>query len=492
MLLQFTTAGRAALVNAQHTGTRTVTVTQIGITEQPFIPDPEGGDTVLPGERKRLDTFGGMCVAPDVIHVTVRDETDDAYSLHGIGLYLDDGTLLCVYGQTKTLLEKSPQALMLLSADMALSDIDATQIQFGSTEFLNPPATVEVQGVVELATDQETIAGHDPARAVTPAALRAALDSRLGSDAPTALSKDLLAAATAAAMRALLELKGAALKDDGHGNGLDADLLDGQHGEFYLDWANMTGVPASTHIPGQVITFAGVAAPQGTLLCDGRTVLRADYPRLFAAIGLTYGSDVADDSFRLPKIDEGLGIVHTADPALVGQISAGEVIAHGHDAKSSGAGAHGHTITIGGGGGHSHGASASAVGDHAHGAWTDGQGSHTHGVGDPGHSHTWVGPNAGGGGGGWSAAGITSPNNVATSHNGTGIWIGEAGHHAHNIGMNGAGGHGHTINVAAVGDHTHSASASGVADHSHAIDVASTGGTRNLPAGVRMLYCITY
>jgi len=492
MRLQFTTAGRAALVNAGNTGTRSVTVTQIGVTEQPFIPDPKGGDTVLPGERKRIETFGGMCVAPDVIHVTVRDETDDAYSLRGIGLYLDDGTLLCVYGQTKTLLEKSAQALMLLSADLALADIDATQIQFGSAEFLNPPATVEVQGVVELATDQEAIDGRDQARAVTPAALRSTLDDRLGSDAPTALCKDVLAAATAAAVRTLLQLKDAALKDEGHGNTLDADLLDGQHGDFYLDWSNMTGVPASTHIPGQVITFAGVAPPQGTLLCDGRKLLRADYPRLFAAIGLTYGGDVEADSFRLPSIDEGLGIVHTADPALVGQISAGEVIAHRHEARSAAAGTHGHTITVGGGGGHSHGASSSAVGDHAHGAWTDGQGNHSHGVGDPGHSHTWTGPNAGGGSGGWSAAGVTRPSIVNTSGSGTGIWIGEGGHHSHNVGMNGAGAHGHEIHIAGVGDHGHGASASVEPNHVHAIEVASTGGARNLAAGVRMLYCITY
>lgn len=46
--------------------------------------------------------------------------------------------------------------------------------------------------------------------------------------------------------------------------------------------------------------------------------------------------------------------------------------------------------------------------------------------------------------------------------------------------MNGAGSHSHTINVAGVGD------------HSHAITVGSTGSTRNLPAGIRMLFCIAY
>ncbi|MCF3530876.1 tail fiber protein [Stenotrophomonas maltophilia] len=448
-----TDKGREALVNAEQNGTAPVLVHSIGLTANTF--EAHAGMESLPGEHTRLASISGGATAPDTIHITARDETTASYSVRGMGVYLQDGTLLAVYGQRETLAEKSTQAVLMLAIDLQFAEISSADLAFGDTNFDLNVGTELVAGVLELATPEETAAGEDAVRAIHPLGLRKLLDQLLGP-------------------------------------GLDADLLDGQHGEFYLDWANMTGVPASTHIPGQVITFAGVAAPQGTLLCDGRTVLRADYPRLFAAIGLTYGNDVADDSFRLPKIDEGLGIVHTADPALVGQISAGEVIAHGHGAKSSGAGAHGHAITIGGGGGHSHGASASAVGDHAHGAWTDGQGSHTHGVGDPGHSHTWTGPNSGGGGGGWSASGISSPSPVGTSHNGTGIWIGEGGHHAHNIGMNGAGGHGHTISVAAVGDHTHSASASGVADHSHAIDVASTGGTRNLPAGVRMLYCITY
>ncbi|WP_456375440.1 hypothetical protein [Thiolapillus sp.] len=32
---------------------------------------------------------------------------------------------------------------------------------------------------------------------------------------------------------------------DGAGNGLDADLLDGQHGDYYRNWNNLTNVPAS-------------------------------------------------------------------------------------------------------------------------------------------------------------------------------------------------------------------------------------------------------
>lgn len=35
---------------------------------------------------------------------------------------------------------------------------------------------------------------------------------------------------------------------DGDGSGLDADLLDGQHGDYYLDAANLTGTVSSTNL----------------------------------------------------------------------------------------------------------------------------------------------------------------------------------------------------------------------------------------------------
>jgi hypothetical protein len=92
-----TTAGFEALVNAQNTGTVAVLVSQIGLTSQDFVAD--AGTTSLPGELKRLSTFAGAVVDDDTIHVTIRDDSADVYSLRGFGLYLDDGTLFAFYGQ---------------------------------------------------------------------------------------------------------------------------------------------------------------------------------------------------------------------------------------------------------------------------------------------------------------------------------------------------------------------------------------------------------
>lgn len=52
---------------------------------------------------------------------------------------------------------------------------------------------------------------------------------------------------------------------------------------------------------GTVLPFAGTAAPTGWLLCYGQSLLRADYPNLFTAIGTTYGA--ADGThFNVPDL----------------------------------------------------------------------------------------------------------------------------------------------------------------------------------------------
>jgi len=77
----------------------------------------------------------------------------------------------------------------------------------------------------------------------------------------------------------------------------------------------ITDLPMSAVIPaGVMLPFAGVTTPAGWLLCDGRSVLRSDYPNLFAAIGSTYGAvdglhfSVPDMRGRVPAgVDAGTG-----------------------------------------------------------------------------------------------------------------------------------------------------------------------------------------
>ena len=169
-LIYITDAGRAALVAPGNAGTSKHEVVQIGLSTGWFDASNRTLKK-LPNELKRITTFSGENVAPDTIHVTLRDDTPDQYKLYGFGLYLENGVLAAVYCQKAEdgpIMEKSPAALVLLSADIQFTEINAAQLVFGDASFTNPPATTERQGVVELATQAEVNAGADDVRAVTP------------------------------------------------------------------------------------------------------------------------------------------------------------------------------------------------------------------------------------------------------------------------------------------------------------------------------------
>ena len=225
ILLTITAAGRAALIDAALPGTAAAHIAAAGITATGFAAN--AGMTAMPGEFARITTVGGAIVDADTIHLIVRDDSAAAYAMRGFALYLADGTLFALYGQADPILEKSSGSTALLAVDVRFVDITDPDLTFNETGFLNPPATSSVAGVVELATDAETSTGTDAIRAVTPAGLKAAINARFGSNAASAFVRTLLDAATAAAFRLVLGIKSAALRDEGAGNGLDADLLDG-------------------------------------------------------------------------------------------------------------------------------------------------------------------------------------------------------------------------------------------------------------------------
>lgn len=291
LTILITNAGRAALINADKSGTRAVRVASVGVS--PTATVPTAAATTLPGEIKKIATISGAQTAADTIHLTVQDESAAVYTVRSFGLYLDDGTLFAIYGQADVIVEKSAQALLLLAIDVTLQDIAATSITFGNANFLLPAATTERQGLVELATPEEGRAGTDMTRAVTPAVAKASVLAWLGytpanragdsfTGRVTVRTPDqnlglLVATPTpgygfvqlgeaAEAFRAWhfgsqgdgsfalyqgawgsgslrllvtstqLAFNGGAVwhaGNDGAGSGLDADLLDGQDGSFY-------------------------------------------------------------------------------------------------------------------------------------------------------------------------------------------------------------------------------------------------------------------
>lgn len=53
---------------------------------------------------------------------------------------------------------------------------------------------------------------------------------------------------------------------------------------------------------GTIQSFGGGTVPEGWLLCDGSTKVRADYPALFAAIGTAHGQGNGTTTFHLPDL----------------------------------------------------------------------------------------------------------------------------------------------------------------------------------------------
>lgn len=76
----------------------------------------------------------------------------------------------------------------------------------------------------------------------------------------------------------------------------------------YVDYQTLGYKPStgeivySYPIAGVINLYGGTSAPQGTLLCDGSTVSRTTYSRLFDVIGTIYGIGDGSNTFNLPNL----------------------------------------------------------------------------------------------------------------------------------------------------------------------------------------------
>jgi len=162
LTLMITRVGQARFTAAQLDADINLGIAQIGLTDAPFVSAPTL--EALPGELKRLASISGDQVGDNIVHMTIRDDSADGYTARGFGLFLADGTLFATYAQADRLFEKSPRATFLAAIDIAFPTGDVSELRFGNTNFLNPPATTTVKGVVELATQAEADAGTDTRR----------------------------------------------------------------------------------------------------------------------------------------------------------------------------------------------------------------------------------------------------------------------------------------------------------------------------------------
>ena len=86
---------------------------------------------------------------------------------------------------------------------------------------------------------------------------------------------------------------------------------------------------SSIYISGMMVMWPGATAPTGWLLCQGQSLLRADYPALFTIVGTSYGSadathfNLPDMRGRVPAGVDGTGRLTAAtmtNPHLLGGV----------------------------------------------------------------------------------------------------------------------------------------------------------------------------
>jgi len=216
----------------------------------------------------------------------------------------------------------------------------------------------------------------------------------------------------------------------------------------YVDqlMAYASGMPV-----GSISAYAGSAAPQGWLKCDGSAVSRTTYSTLFGVIGTTYGAGDQSTTFNLPDLRNEF-IRGRPDSRAIGSKVAGSYLAHTHGVNDPGHAheftpvahthgitdpghdhtayqtAHNHTITTGS---HAHSVSITSgtvSNDHTHtfGANTGGMSAnavHGHGVSDPGHAHGYTGVPGVKYGSGGSILNVMQESGNATGAAGTGIGV---------------------------------------------------------------------
>lgn len=249
-----TSAGLAALVNAENNGTLPVKITKFGLGTGNYTPSAD--QTALQSKFKEITALSGGDVGDNTIHVTMSDTSSDAYTVNEVGVYLEDGTLFAVSSQpTGAILQKAAGSQGLLSVDLVISGGTSGITVDGDTNFFNPPATTQVAGVVKLASLDEIKTGTNSTKAVTPSGVFNFVKTYVTEAIEalkTLLRKEIAAAALAA-------------------------------------------VPIGT-----VIYYLGTEIPDGYLLTNGASVSKTDFSDLYGVIGDKFGN-VDSAHFNLPN-----------------------------------------------------------------------------------------------------------------------------------------------------------------------------------------------
>ena len=98
-----------------------------------------------------------------------------------------------------------------------------------------------------------------------------------------------------------------------------------------------TNIGADAIPPGTMMAYGGKSVPDGWLLCNGATISRTTYAKLFAAIGTAWGAGDGSTTFKLPDAD-GRVMQGVTDASKGGQyLGAGLPNTTGHFGTAGGA-----------------------------------------------------------------------------------------------------------------------------------------------------------
>lgn len=177
MNMNFTTAGLNELATLIAAGDP-VQITQLAIGTGTSPHDASA--TSLQTELKRLVVTGDKTADANV-HLTAVDSTSEEYTVYEAGIYLASGTLLAVFGDGTAITGKAARVAAVFAIDLPLAQFADAEVVIGGTGFMLPGATEAVAGVSKFATTTEAEAGTETSKAVTPAGVKAAMDNRTAS-----------------------------------------------------------------------------------------------------------------------------------------------------------------------------------------------------------------------------------------------------------------------------------------------------------------------
>ena len=137
--------------------------------------------------------------------------------------------------------------------------------------------------------------------------------------------------------------------NDGSGSGLDADLLDGEHGSYYRNAGNLNAgtIPdarlanSSLFVTGMILMYTGSTAPSGWAICNGQNGTPDLRDRFIVGAGSAYS-------------------VNNTGGANSVTLSESQIPSHNH--SFSGSSSHSHTVNN-----HTHSFSGSGSQSHTHG-----------------------------------------------------------------------------------------------------------------------------